>query len=438
MTDHRSDYVDPPGGYTLSAQAPSAVLAGSGSMTCRFCGHVATDTFVDLGTTPLCESYLRPEDLVRAEPTYPLHTFVCANCFLVQVAELVNPGGIFSDYAYFSSYSDSWLEHARRYVEEMTARFGLSPTDSIVEIGSNDGYLLQYFVRKGMQVLGIDPAANVAKVAISRGVPTLVAFFGEQLAIDLVASRRKPHLLLGANVLAQVPDLNDFVRGLKILLEKDGIITMEFPHLMKLVEQCQFDTIYHEHFSYFSFVTAERIFSSHGLTIFDVEELPTHGGSLRIYVRHSTEPSKAVGPHVDEMREREIAAGLETLQYYGGFEAQVKDTKRVLVECLTDVKRAGKRIAAYGAPGKGNTLLNYCGIRDDVIDYAVDRNPFKQGKYTPGTRIPILPPETISRTKPDFLLVLPWNLQGEIMEQMRYVREWGCRFIIPIPSARIC
>ena len=320
----------------------------------------------------------------------------------------------------------------------MTARFGLSPTDSIVEIGSNDGYLLQYFVRKGMQVLGIDPAANVAKVAISRGVPTLVAFFGEQLAIDLVASRRKPHLLLGANVLAQVPDLNDFVRGLKILLEKDGIITMEFPHLMKLVEQCQFDTIYHEHFSYFSFVTAERIFSSHGLTIFDVEELPTHGGSLRIYVRHSTEPSKAVGPHVDEMREREIAAGLETLQYYGGFEAQVKDTKRVLVECLTDVKRAGKRIAAYGAPGKGNTLLNYCGIRDDVIDYAVDRNPFKQGKYTPGTRIPILPPETISRTKPDFLLVLPWNLQGEIMEQMRYVREWGCRFIIPIPSARIC
>jgi 2-polyprenyl-3-methyl-5-hydroxy-6-metoxy-1,4-benzoquinol methylase len=407
-------------------------------MTCRFCGRLVTDMFVDLGVTPLCESYVRAEDLTRSEPSYPLHAFVCANCFLVQVPECVHPSGIFSDYAYFSSYSDSWLEHARRYAEEMMSRFGLGPAASIIEVGSNDGYLLQYFVRKGMNVLGIDPAANVAQAAISRGVPTFVAFFGEQVAKDLARVGTKADLLIGNNVLAQVPDLNDFVRGLKVLLENDGVITMEFPHLMKLVEQCQFDTIYHEHFSYFSFVTAERIFASHGMTIFDVEELPTHGGSLRIYARHSDEISRPVEPRAVQMREREIAAGLETLPYYAAFGEQVKATKRILVECLSDIKRAGKRIAAYGAPGKGNTLLNYCGIRGNVIDYAVDRNPYKQGKYTPGTKIPILAPDTISHTRPDYLLVLPWNLQTEIMEQMSYIREWGGRFIIPIPSARIC
>ncbi len=404
---------------------------------CRFCGTKLEHTFVDLGMSPLCESYLSSEHLNQMEPFYPLHVQVCKNCFLVQLEAYVTPEHIFSDYAYFSSYSDSWLVHAKRYTDLMVERFGIGEKSFVVELASNDGYLLQYFVEKKVPVLGIEPAANVADVAIKKGVPTIVKFFGRESARELAASGEKADLLLGNNVLAQVPDLNDFVAGMKILLAPTGIITMEFPHLQRLMEENQFDTIYHEHFSYFSFVTAEQIFTAHGLTLFDVEELPTHGGSLRIYGRHREDSSKPVSARVTELRSREVTAGYVRLETYARFAEQVKETKRKLPEFLIQAKRSGKQIAGYGAPGKGNTLLNYCAIRTDFLDYTVDRNPYKHGRFLPGTHVPIFPPDRIRETKPDFLLILPWNLKDEIIKQNAFIREWGGKFVVPIPEVQV-
>jgi hypothetical protein len=404
---------------------------------CRFCETPLWHTFVDLGMSPLCESYLTRDQLNQMEPFYPLHVYVCGECFLVQLEAYVSAEHIFSDYAYFSSYSDSWVEHARVYTESMVERFGLGPQHHVVELASNDGYLLQHFVAKGIPVLGVEPAVNVAEVAVRKGIPTLVKFFGVNTARELVTEGRKADLLLGNNVLAQVPDLNDFVEGMKILLKPQGVITVEFPHLMRLIEENQFDTIYHEHFSYFSLTTTVTIFAAHGLTAFDVEDLPTHGGSLRVYARHTEDTSKPVGERVREMLSREASAGFNGLASYASFGEQVQETKRKLLTFLIKAKREGKSIAGYGAPGKGNTLLNYCGIRSDFLDYTVDRSPHKQGKFLPGTHIPICHPDKIKETRPDFVLILPWNLKTEIMEQVAYIRTWGGRFLVPIPEVRI-
>jgi 2-polyprenyl-3-methyl-5-hydroxy-6-metoxy-1,4-benzoquinol methylase len=387
--------------------------------------------------SPLCESFVPAERLNHMEPFYPLHVFVCDKCFLVQLDEYVSREEIFTEYAYFSSYSDSWVEHMRRYAEAMTDRFGLGRNSLVVEVGSNDGYLLQHFVRQGIPVLGIEPAANVAKVAIENGVPTLVKFFGETTARELVAEGKQADLICGANVLAQIPNPNDFVRGLQILLKPGGVITIEFPHLMQLMAQNQFDTIYHEHFTYFSFLSAERMFAAQGLTLFDVEELPTHGGSLRIYARHADDATKAVTPRALGLREREIDAGFERIETYASFGDQVKETKRKLLDFLIEVKRAGKTVVGYGAPGKGNTLLNYCGIRSDFLDFTVDRNTYKHGKFLPGTHIPIYPPDRIAEVKPDYVLILPWNLRDEIVQQMAFIRDWGGKFVVPIPEVRV-
>jgi len=404
---------------------------------CRFCGSELQHTFVDLGMQPLCESYLGPDQLNQMEPFYPLHAHVCKNCFLVQLEEYVSPERIFTEYAYFSSYSETWLNHAKNYAEMIIDRLGLDRKSQVVEIGSNDGYLLQYFARKGIPVLGVEPAANVAAAAIRNGIPTTVKFFGLKTANELAAKKKHANLLIGNNVLAQVPDLNGFVKSMKILLKPKGTITMEFPHLMKLMAGNQFDTIYHEHFSYFSFLTAERVFAAHGLTIFDVDELPTHGGSLRIYARHSEDRSKRVTRHVDELRARENTEGFTDLEKYFSFTEKVKETKRDLLGSLISLKRKKKSIVGYGAPGKGNTLLNYCGVRSDFLDYTVDRNHYKQGKFLPGTHIPIFHPDRIKETKPDYVLILPWNLKDEIMKQMSYIGQWGGRFIVPIPEVKI-
>jgi hypothetical protein len=407
------------------------------SAVCRFCGASLHHTFVDLGVAPLCESYLSFEQLNHMEPFYPLHVYVCDHCFLVQLQEYVSREEIFSEYAYFSSFSDSWLRHASHYVDQMTARFGLNQHSHVIELASNDGYLLQYFVKKEIPVLGIEPARNVAEEAIRKGVPTLVKFFGVQTARDLVAEGEYADLMLANNALAQVPDLNDFVGGMKVLLAPHGVITVEFPHLMRLMDENQFDTIYHEHFSYFSFVTAQEIFAAHELTLFDVEELPTHGGSLRIYARHAEDESMPIGKSVTVLREREIAAGFTRIGHYSSFSEKVKETKRKLLEFLIQAKREGKSIAGYGAPGKGNTLLNYCGIRTDFLDYTVDRNIHKQGKFLTGTHIPIFHPDRIRETKPDYVLILPWNLKDEIRQQMAYVHEWGGNLVVPIPEVNI-
>jgi len=372
------------------------------------------------------------------EPFYPLHVWVCERCFLVQLEEYVAPKDIFTEYAYFSSYADTWVEHARKYAEGMIERFGFSEKSLVAEIASNDGYLLQHFVSRGIPVLGIEPAANVAKVAEQKGIRSVVKFFGRQTAAEVSESEGKADLLLGNNVLAHVPDINDFVGGMKTMLASDGVITMEFPHLLQLMDQNQFDTIYHEHFSYLSFSTVDAIFAAHGLTLFDVEELPTHGGSLRIYGRHADDESKPVGANVAALKAREAERGLQRLETYTAFAEQVRETKRKILETLIAIKRDGKTIVGYGAPGKGNTLLNYCGIRTDFLDYTVDRSPYKQGKFTPGTHIPIVDPETIRHTKPDYVFVLPWNLKDEVTKQCAYIREWGGRFIIPIPEICIC
>jgi len=385
--------------------------------------------------SPLCESYLTPVQLNQMEPFYPLHVYVCDRCFLVQLLEYVSPSDIFGHYAYFSSYSDTWLQHAKDYTEKMIGRLGLHGQSQVVEIASNDGYLLQYFVAQGIPVLGIEPAANIANVAQAKSIPTVVKFFGQQTAWELVKKGKQADLLLGNNVLAHVPDLNDFVAGMKTLLKPEGVITMEFPHLMRLMEGNQFDTIYHEHFSYLSFITVEKVFATHGLIIFDVEQLSTHGGSLRIYASHAEDTSKSISQQVKTLRYEEKAAGFSTIEHYFSFAQKVKETKFKLLDFLISAKRQGKSVVGYGAPGKGNTLLNFCGIRTDFIDYTVDRSSFKQGKLLPGTHIPIFHPDKISETKPDYLLILPWNLQHEIMNQMSYIRDWGGKFVVPIPEA---
>jgi SAM-dependent methyltransferase len=404
---------------------------------CRFCAGPLTHTFVDLGMSPLCESFLTADQLNHMEPFYPLHAYVCGACFLVQVEEYVSPEGIFSEYAYFSSYSDSWLAHAKAYVDMIVGRLGLGAASRVVELGSNDGYLLQYFVTRGIPVLGVEPARNVAAAAVARGVPTRAALFGRATAQQLVGDGIQADLLVGNNVLAQVPDVNDFVAGMKLLLKRGGVLTMEFPHLMRLMADHQFDTIYHEHFSYFSFSVAQRIFAAHGLTLFDVEELPTHGGSLRIYGRHAADSSRPVTSRATSLQAREESAGLGELATYASFTEQVHETKRRLLEFLIGARRRGKRLAGYGAPGKGNTLLNYCGIRTDFIDYTVDRNPYKHGRFLPGTHIPIHPPDRIAETRPDYVVILPWNLKDEIMEQLSYIRSWGGQFVVPIPDVKV-
>jgi 2-polyprenyl-3-methyl-5-hydroxy-6-metoxy-1,4-benzoquinol methylase len=404
---------------------------------CRFCQEELRHTFVDLGKTPLSNSYLAAADLQRAEPTYPLHAYVCPACYLVQLEEFETPENIFSDYAYFSSYSETWLKHAETYARKMVERFGYYTASLVVEVASNDGYLLQYFKAKGIPVLGIEPARNVAVIAEAKGIPTVTKFFGEKTVTELVQAGHRADLLLGNNVLAHVPDLNDFVEGLRMLLQPAGVVTMEFPHLLKLIEGNQFDTIYHEHFSYFSLTTVERVFAAHQLVLFDVEELSTHGGSLRIYARHVADVSKPILPSVSELRKKEEEAGITSLALYHSFSANVVGTKRKLLKFLDGAKQEGKKIVGYGAPAKGNTLLNYCGIGVNYLDYTVDRSPHKQGRFLPGSHIPIVSPEKVKETKPDYLLILPWNLKDEIMEQMEGIREWGGKFVVPIPEVRV-
>jgi SAM-dependent methyltransferase len=404
---------------------------------CRFCGTVLSHTFVDLGMSPLCESFLTREQLNQMEPFYPLHAYVCARCFLVQVEEYVRPERIFDDYAYFSSYSDAWLRHAQSYTDMIVSRLSLDAQSHVVELGSNDGYLLQYFVARGVPALGVEPASNVAAAAVAKGIPTTTRLFGRETAKALVAEGKQADLIIGNNVLAQVTDLNGFVAGMKTLLKPGGVITMEFPHLLRLIDENQFDTIYHEHFSYFSLMVAQQIFAAHGLTLFDVEELWTHGGSLRIYARHAEDTSRPTGPRVAALLAREKAAGLDRLERYSAFTEQVEETKRKLLQFLITARREGKTVAGYGAPGKGNTLLNYCGIRTDFVDYTVDRNPYKHGRFLPGTHIPIFEPEKIKETRPDYLLILPWNLKDEIMGQMAEIRTWGGQFVIPIPALEV-
>ncbi len=387
--------------------------------------------------SPLAESWIAPADVKQMEPFYPLRVYVCERCFLVQLEAFESPERIFGNYAYFASYSETWLRHAEAYAEMAVDRFHLDGGRQVVEIASNDGYLLRNFVERGIPALGIEPAANVAEVAVARGVPTRVRFFGEAAARELVAEGIRADLLIGNNVLAHVPALNDFVEGMKILLEPRGTITMEFPHLLQLMEKNEFDTIYHEHFSYFSFTTAERVFAAHGLTLYDVEELPTHGGSLRIYARYADDASKPVGESVRALKARERAAGCERLETYLSFTERVQEAKRKLLEFLIGAKRAGKTVVAYGAAAKGVTLLNYCGVRTDFIDYAVDRSPHKQGRLMPGVRIPVFPPEKIEETRPDYVLILCWNVKDEVMEQMAGIAEWGGRFAVPIPEIEV-
>lgn len=406
--------------------------------SCRFCNHELSHVFVDLGSSPLANSYLKADQLKAMEPFYPLCVYVCSKCFLAQLPEHQSGEAIFSEYAYFSSFSESWLRHAQAYTRMMIERFKISSEQFVVEIASNDGYLLKNFVEQRIPVLGVEPAKNVAQAANEAGIPTLVKFFGTQTALELAAEGKHADLIVGNNVLAHVPALNDFVEGMKILLKANGVVTMEFPHLMRLIEENQFDTIYHEHFSYFSLTTVEKVFSAHGLTLFDVDELPTHGGSLRIYARHDGDRSKPVSKKIIDLRAREVAAGFRDLKYYLSFAESVKETKREILEFLVKAKQERKTIAAYGAPAKGNTLLNYCGVRTDFIDYTVDRSPHKQDHYLPGTRIPIYHPDKIKETKPNLLLILPWNLKEEIMDQMAHIHDWGGQFIVLIPRPRVC
>jgi SAM-dependent methyltransferase len=407
-----------------------------GAPSCRLCGRALEHTFVDLGMSPLCESFLARPQLDAMEPYFPLHVLVCGSCFLVQLKEYVSPESIFREYAYFSSYSTSWVAHAKRYCEIIATRLGLGPDSLVVELASNDGYLLQHFLPLGVPVLGIEPAANVAKVALANGIPTRVDFFGVELAEALVAEGKRADLIAGNNVLAQVPDLNDFVSGMVRLLAPEGVITLEFPHLERLIAENQFDTIYHEHFSYFSLITIERLAARHRLKLIDVEELPTHGGSLRVYLAHA-DSMRPTATSVPALLARERRLGFEDLATYASFGEQVKRTKRRLLSFLIQAKDAGKIICGYGAPGKGNTLLNYCGIGTDFLEFTVDRNPYKHGRFTPGMHIPIHEIEAIDAARPDYILILPWNLKDEIIQQMRHVAAWGGRFILPIPELTI-
>jgi hypothetical protein len=416
------------------AETPAGKRAGT---ACRFCGAGLERTFVDLGMSPLCETYPSVAEFSRGEMYYPLHVYVCDRCFLVQLEQYETAENIFSDYPYFSSYSDSWLKHAENYCGQMTRRFGLTDRSFVVEVASNDGYLLQYFVRGNVPVLGIEPAGNVAQVAVEKGIPTVVRFFGASMARQLASEGRCADLVLGNNVLAQVPELNDFVEGLQILLKPEGILTLEFPHLLRLIERNQFDTIYHEHFSYFSLLTTVRVLEAHGLTVFDVDELPTHGGSLRIFACRTENGTRRIEPGVRQLIVAEERAGLSSAKGYECFALQVRDTKLALVDFLLAAARQGKSVAGYGAPGKSATLLHYCGIGKDLIEYTVDRSPYKQGRFLPGTHIPIHHPGRIRETRPDYVLILPWNLKDEIMEQLQFIREWGGRFVVPIPKVTV-
>ncbi len=427
-------------GNKISLKNTSSIkMKGSSSpRKCRFCKEDLKYSVVDLGMSPLCEEYITAEGANNVEKFFPLHAFVCSNCWLVQLEEFASPDEIFAgEYAYFSSYSDSWVDHAKKYTQKMISDFEIDSNNFVVEIASNDGYLLQWFVSENIPVLGVEPADNIAEAAIEKGIRTEIKFFGVKTANELIKKYGKADLLLGNNVLAHVPDINDFVSGMKIMLSDEGIITMEFPHLLQLIENNQFDTIYHEHFSYLSFTTVDRIFSHHGITLFDVEEIPTHGGSLRIYGKHSENRSKDISDRVTELLSREKNLGVEELSYYSSFEEQVKETKRKILSFLIEAKRNGKKIVGYGAPGKGNTLLNYCGIRSDFIDFTVDRSTYKQGKLLPGTRIPIFDPSMIKKTKPDYLFILPWNLKDEIINQNNFIRDWGGKFVVPVPELEI-
>ena len=414
----------------------SPMVRKLGRGRCRLCQAPLKTTFVDLGMSPLCESFLMPDQINQMEPYFPLHVLVCSECFLVQLQEYVKPEDIFTEYAYFSSYSTSWVEHARKYCVAIAARFGLGAKSQVFEIASNDGYLLQHFLPLGVPVTGIEPAANVAEAARKKNVPTLVEFFGLEFARRLVTEGKRADLIIGNNVLAQVPDLNDFTAGMAHLLAPNGVITLEFPHLERLIKENQFDTIYHEHFSYFSLVTIDRLATRHNLKIFDVEQLSTHGGSLRVYLCRR-DGSHATTPAVSALLAQERMIGFEDIDTYSRFYLQVRHTKRQLLSFLIQCKEQGAKICGYGAPGKGNTLLNYCGIGTDFLDFTVDRNPYKHGRFTPGMHIPIYPAEAIDKAKPDYLLILPWNLKNEIIAQMRHVAEWGCKFIIPIPQVEV-
>lgn len=404
---------------------------------CRFCGTELTETFIDLGKSPLCETFLTQDQLLQGENFYPLHAWVCHECFLVQLQEFVSPDEIFREYAYFSSYSDAWLEHCSNYVDQMTDQLGLDESSMVVELASNDGYLLQYFLAKNIPVLGVEPALNVAKVAEEeRGVPTRTEFFGKEFATKLAEEGIQADLVLGNNVMAQVPDLNDFVGGMPIILAPHGTVTIEFPHLMRTMDENQFDQVYHEHFSYFSLVTTERIFAAHGMRIYDVEELWTHGGSIRIHACHADHTLEETD-RLRDLRERELAIGTETLDYYRDFAARVVELRHDVLTFLIQARRDGKRVVGYGAPGKGNTLLNYIGIREDLIEFTVDRNPYKHGRYTPGTHIPIHDPEILEREKVDYVFILPWNLTDEITKQLAHLEANGTRFVRPVPGLTV-
>jgi hypothetical protein len=410
-------------------------LSAPSGLQCRSCGSRRLASACNLGASPFANALVKPEDLGRMEPHYPLHALVCLDCWLMQLQAFQTPDEIFGDYAYFSSFSDSWLRHARTYAQAARERLSLGRGSLVVEIASNDGYLLQYFLEAGVPVLGVEPAANVAQAALAKGVPTRVAFFGSRLAQELRADGLRPDLIVANNVLAHTPELNDFVEGVRILLADEGLATFEFPHLQRLIEGGQFDTIYHEHFCYFSLLALEPVFARHGLEIADVEELPTHGGSLRLHVRHAGKVQASSS--VTALREREIAIGLGRIETYAAFQERARETKRSLLEFLIEQKRAGRSIVGYGAAAKGATLLNYCGIGTDFIDYVVDKSPHKQGRYVPGVRIPIVAPEMIAKTRPDHILILPWNLKDEVIGQLGEVRGWGGRFVTPIPKVEV-
>lgn len=404
---------------------------------CRFCSAPLTTIFADLGMTPLANSFVAPEDAAEPEAFFPLQVYVCDACKLVQARDVETPDAIFADYAYFSGFSQSWLAHSERYAADMITRFGLWEASKVVEVASNDGYLLQFFQRDGIPVLGIEPAANVAVAAERRGIPTQVCFFGRAAARELAAQGHRADLIAANNVVAHVPDLNDFIAGFQVLLKPQGVLTLEFPHLLRMLAENQFDTIYHEHFSYFSFLVIERVLAAHGLAVFDIERLPTHGGSLRVYAGHANAAGRPPSEAVLALRREEEARGIDDIDVYAGFAQQIARTKFALLDFLIGAKRAGKRVAAYGAPAKGNTLLNYCGIGPEFIDFTVDRSPHKQGKLLPGTRIPVKAPDEILKARPDYLLILPWNLKSEIMEQMAPLRGWGGRFVVPIPEVEV-
>lgn len=407
-------------------------------MNCRFCNNTLTNEFVDLGCSPPSNSFLTKEQLSAPEIFYPLKIMVCEKCFLVQIDEFAKHDDIFNDnYAYFSSFSTSWLAHAKAYALMMINRFGFNAQSQVIEIASNDGYLLQYFKEQGVPVLGIEPTANTAAVAKEKGIESVVDFFGVPLANSLVAKGIKADLLLGNNVLAHVPDINDFAGGLKILLNLNGVITFEFPHLLQLIDKNQFDTIYHEHFSYLSLIAVKQIFEHHGMNIFNVEEVTTHGGSLRIFAKHQEDDTKTVSGNVWEMIDKEIKFGLNDLAVYQTYQAKAEKVKNDFTRFLVQAKNKGRQVAGYGAAAKGNTLLNFAGTKKDLLQFVADASPYKQNKFLPGVHIPVFDEQKIKTAKPDYIVILPWNLKEEISDQLAYIKEWGGKFVVAVPKLKI-